>query len=244
MSNPDVYAYDVGLFDDLAASNDRNSMTQYSTRSIIKLISLQRQYRSEIGILEPHVHRVSRRLKIVNSLSTVLQAVATSGTVVELVREIVIRRDGSIEPSTLNLTVLIVMFFLQTIATLLMTRTSPLQKEISGSKDCITELHYIVNQIEQQIFCKDSYRVPIVDLMRRVGHDHARVIRMQTEALSVNFSSAVRVAETVSANLSSRRSSQMSPESSSDSEITVELTPVRSDTNDDGFRSPDTDKSV
>lgn len=199
----------MDLYEDLVDSVDRNSSSQYSKRAIIKLIAFQHQFNAEIAIIEPHIRTLQRKINICSSLSAILSTFATSGTVIELICEFLIARDDYIHNDPLTMIILIFVFIAQITATTLIAimKIKDYHNEIIEAKDCVQDLHYLHNQIEQQIYCDDQFRTPIVELMKRIHHDHERIIKVQTNHLSINFSQAMDDVNLLVHNLSSRRPS-------------------------------------
>lgn len=213
---------DVFIADELLESLDRDH-TDWSRRAVIKLISMQALFRSEIRQIENKLESVSKKQKWSQMLGSGLSVVGTTASGIQLLRELVIRRDGSIKPSLLNFVVLIGGFACDTILTSIMgyTSTQSYDQQVILCGEIVTEYFYLIHAIENEIYKKSDMRESVQTLFGRINHSYEKLIKKQSNVLGLKSLKPLEDGEGSQLNIemsNRRKSTEMVTCSSSDHE--------------------------
>ena len=172
--------------DDLLDSLDSDE-TDWNRRSVLKILSMRNMFVSEIKQIEPYVDKLKRTSSILTTISTIMVAIGTSGTVIELVREIVIFRDGFIKPSVINMLVLVLSAIFDVTATSILAyiKSQDFSIKINVADECISELQYMIDSIDSQLYKKAKFRTHMDSFLKTIQHLHQTTTRKKTSVLDL-----------------------------------------------------------
>lgn len=173
----------------LLDSIDEDEST-WNKRSVIKLFAMMNKFRNEAKNVENNIHKLKTKATWISRFSSFFSILSTASGAIQLVRELVVTRDGFIKPSAIYMTVLLIGSVSQLILTSLTGYLQSMNpsKKVDVANEVIQEYYYLIQLIEGQIYRKADRRTNFPDFLSSLNRAYQKNIKLSTELGIVTLS--------------------------------------------------------
>lgn len=164
---------------------DKSSWTK---RSVLKLLSMQTLFKGEIKQIEKYILSITNKTKWGKRIGTGISGVGSITTGISFFRELIIKRDGSIEPSALFTGVVSTAVTTNLILTSILgyTQSQDYENKLNLANEIVSDYYYLIHEIESQIYRKAEQRTPVIDLLKHINKEHERLIKKASTKLGIS----------------------------------------------------------
>lgn len=160
------------LNDDLLESLSNDKDSTWNERSIAKILGMRSSFLKQVAILEDFSLKMARQSKVYSLVPTILNGIVTTAMSFEWIREIVIFRDGSIDPSIMNMIILTTGAIISLISTSMQMyhRTEAYERKIVSANACKSQFQFMISEIDKEFYKKTKYRENLNSFINRIEH--------------------------------------------------------------------------
>lgn len=161
----------------------------WSRRGVESLVKDCKCFHTEIFNIRTYLQKIRKKQQDLTVTASVLSAVGSSLTAIELSKEIVsLMNKTNVVDSTFTLTILVFAFVIDICATicLLYLKAQNIDEEIQVGSECLQEYQYLCDEVESQLLRKSKYRSNMVEFMKRIHHTKEKLYYVQSTKLGMS----------------------------------------------------------
>ena len=180
-----IIADDVSRLDDVLDSLESDN--DWTKRSLVLLFAKTEEFTAQIKLIEPYIEK---QKKLQDSLQTAIPVctfLASGGFSIQMFREAIVWRDGSIVPSIFNMLVMIIAMVSSLLASGLtaVMKGKNIPDKMRVAYEVIGSYRWCLSQIEQQLYRKADQRSNSQQFLQLLSHVEQEAKRKQVSELDI-----------------------------------------------------------
>lgn len=207
-----MIADDLSRIDDVLDSLESDN--DWNKRSLVLLFAKTEEFTAQIKLIEPYIETQKALHDRLSTAIPIVTFLGSGGFSIQMFREAIVWRDGSITPSIFNLLVMIIAM----ISSLLASGLTALQKsknipdKMRVAYEVIGSYRWLLSQIEQQLYRKADQRSNAQQFMQLISHIEQEAKRKQVAELDIKPYKAEEFAKKYERLVERRSSAGVTPE--------------------------------